>query len=360
LNGDTISVQLSKQGYNRNVQITVSPTDPKYFYSDWKGADPTRFSARLRAAALALYNQGCFDTFRVIHQDGLLTIELVSTEKVLYKKVAKSQYTDGVRININFHNEFNPPASASYVGKGQSRAITVIFNNKEFTASYLHENPSETDREMQSIRFSKALKNEFKTVFPDGLGYFSIKLGSSVSEFIFDAVEDTGQAATEIFAKKYIRQNQGNLKDLDIDRLRRERLKRYAQNKQASKQEANARSVNRSDPILKEDIKQLYCYKCQICSEQIKKVGWSMGLDEQQKFGHLSADAHHVVPLESKGLDIPSNIICVCPNCHRRLHTGELIIGFGPEGPVCNNQITGEQLTLTIDSDHSFGTRIEE
>ncbi|MFT5725942.1 MAG: putative HNH restriction endonuclease [Desulforhopalus sp.] len=214
---------------------------------------------------------------------------------------------------------------------------------------------------MQSIRFSKELKDEFKAVFPDKAGYFSIKLGSSVNECIFDVYMDEDIEATEVFAKKYIQQEQHkNQDDTEIDRQRRDRLKRYNRAQHATKRIMGARSVNQSDPILKEDIKQLYRYKCQICSEQIKKVGWTEELNGQQEFEFLTADAHHIDPLEQNGLDAPSNIICVCPNCHRRLHTGELIIGFGLEGPVCNNQITGEQLTLTIDSGHSFGMRIEE
>lgn len=208
---------------------------------------------------------------------------------------------------------------------------------------------------MQSIRFSKDLKNEFRNVYPDQTGYFSIKTGASVNEFIFDIIIGDDQHETETFAKKYLKQKIGNLTDEEIRRKRLDRLKKYDKKLKAGKQEVSSRSVNKSDPILKEDIKQLYRYKCQICGEQIRKFGWTAELSEQQEFEYLSADAHHIVPLQENGLDVPSNIICVCPNCHRRLHTGESIVEFGSGGVVCRNQITGVVMGMVIDVDHGLG-----
>ncbi|MFT5725935.1 MAG: hypothetical protein ACI8PB_000051 [Desulforhopalus sp.] len=147
LNGEPLSIHLPRKGYNRSVQITISSSDNKHFHSDWNGADPTRFSARIRGAALALFNQGCFGTFQVAHHTGLLTIQKTSSNALLYKKVAKSQYTDGVRINKSFHDLFNPPNSKSFVARGESRPIIIGFSKKVFSASYLHENPSKVDRE---------------------------------------------------------------------------------------------------------------------------------------------------------------------------------------------------------------------
>ena len=88
-------------------------------------------------------------------------------------------------------------------------------------------------------------------------------------------------------------------------------------------------------------------------------MGWKEGLGIRQEFEYLSADAHHVHPLELNGVDAPSNIICVCPNCHRRLHAGEFILEFSIAGPDCRNQITGELLQMNIDPDHSFALRTE-
>lgn len=49
-----------------------------------------------------------------------------------------------------------------------------------------------------------------------------------------------------------------------------------------------------------------------------------------QRFSHANfTEAHHLVPLKyhadfDVSLDIPSNIISLCPNCHRMLHFGQL------------------------------------
>lgn len=358
LNGELLSIRLPERGYSRDTEITITPDDNGGFHTTWNSKHPSRFSSRIRAAALALYKQGCFGTYRTIHHNGLLTIRQTGhAEEVLFKRVKKSQHSDGVRINVSFHEKFNPPNSDSFVAKGQSRPITIIFNNIKFSASYLHENPKGFDREMQSIRFSRELKDEFKKVFPDLTGYFSIKLGVSRDEFIFDVVDGNNQLELENFAKQYIRQTRSNLDTSTSDSNRRERLKSYDNSKQASKQQTRARLINHSDPVLKEDIKQLYRYKCQICGEQIKKVGWNEELGEEREFEFLTGDAHHVSPLEIDGLDTPSNIICVCPNCHRRLHTGEYTIEFNQNGPFCLNQLTGTPLKMTIDPDHTLINR---
>lgn len=53
-------------------------------------------------------------------------------------------------------------------------------------------------------------------------------------------------------------------------------------------------------------------YRCQICgAEGFPKSG-----------GGLYAEAHHNELVSDLGLDAPSNMICVCPMCHRVLHYG--------------------------------------
>ena len=41
-------------------------------------------------------------------------------------------------------------------------------------------------------------------------------------------------------------------------------------------------------------------------------------------------EAHHLIPLNAQddfdnSLDVDANIVCLCPNCHRKLHFGENI-----------------------------------
>jgi predicted restriction endonuclease len=51
--------------------------------------------------------------------------------------------------------------------------------------------------------------------------------------------------------------------------------------------------------------------KCEVCGERNKSV----------------LDAHHVIPKNDKrSTDKLDNLICVCSNCHRRIHRGEVIL----------------------------------
>jgi 5-methylcytosine-specific restriction protein A len=44
--------------------------------------------------------------------------------------------------------------------------------------------------------------------------------------------------------------------------------------------------------------------------------------------GKQYMEAHHLVPMSKQGsfefdIDVPENILCVCPNCHRKIHLAE-------------------------------------
>ncbi len=71
------------------------------------------------------------------------------------------------------------------------------------------------------------------------------------------------------------------------------------------------------DTALARRIKADNDYKCQLCGEQIL-------LSQDTPY----AEAHHLKPLGSPhdGPDHPSNIVCVCPNCHVKLDYGAIKI----------------------------------
>jgi hypothetical protein len=68
-------VDLGPRGYEREVRLTVRSDDPHTFTTDWKGKDPTRLSARIRAAAAVLQRRGLEGRFHVSHFGGILTIQ---------------------------------------------------------------------------------------------------------------------------------------------------------------------------------------------------------------------------------------------------------------------------------------------
>ena len=78
--GEPATVRLaSRGGYGGDVHIHVDPGQAEQFWTDWASSDPTRFPARIRAAATALRDTTRGGRFRVAHDDGTLTIEQVRT-----------------------------------------------------------------------------------------------------------------------------------------------------------------------------------------------------------------------------------------------------------------------------------------
>ena len=72
--GQTISVNLAPGGYPGDVKITIPSAASREFQADRNGKDTTRFSARIKAAAMALRDCGDTGEFRISHDNGLLSI----------------------------------------------------------------------------------------------------------------------------------------------------------------------------------------------------------------------------------------------------------------------------------------------
>ena len=83
------------------------------------------------------------------------------------------------------------------------------------------------------------------------------------------------------------------------------------------------RTVYDSSAVLKERVKSLYDYRCQVCGDVILCTGWTPGQTRTLEWMHLSNDAHHILPLSKGGSDSASNMLCLCPSCHRKFHSGQ-------------------------------------
>jgi hypothetical protein len=77
-----------------------------------------------------------------------------------------------------------------------------------------------------------------------------------------------------------------------------------------SKREVTTYQHNRESKYA-DQIKKLYRYRCQICGTVV-----------ESEDGDRYAEAHHVKPLAAGGFDLVDNMVCVCPNCHVKLHLG--------------------------------------
>ena len=69
-----IKVLLDDGGYPGSIRVRISRDSADEFAADWERSDWTRIPARIRAAATALRDRGCYGRFLITHQDGALTI----------------------------------------------------------------------------------------------------------------------------------------------------------------------------------------------------------------------------------------------------------------------------------------------
>jgi hypothetical protein len=227
-------------------------------------------------------------------------LELFITDvgiKKLYKKVGTSQHTDGVRIDKEFHDVFNPADSIYYTKRGTARPIKVLFNNKVFDAEYRYEGQTDEKVELQSIRFRKELKDEFKKVFPNAEGEFYIQQGIDLNHFIF-AFEPV----------------EAMLEEDDEDE--------YAEGKTAYKthrcRERNQKVIKKAkDSFKKKHNGRLFCEVC--------KIDFSLVYGER---GKNFIEGHHkklVSEMKEGETTKVEDIAMLCSNCHRMIHRKPLL-----------------------------------
>jgi hypothetical protein len=74
--GKQISIQLeSEQGYDGEYECKINSAK-SVITANFEYKDPTRFPARIKAAAIALCIEGFNGTFDISHYSGLVTIKL--------------------------------------------------------------------------------------------------------------------------------------------------------------------------------------------------------------------------------------------------------------------------------------------
>lgn len=75
--GLALRIVLEPGGYEGHITVTIRGGNSTGFSSDWASSDPTRFPARIKAAATALRDCSCFGTFIISHSDGSLSIRRI-------------------------------------------------------------------------------------------------------------------------------------------------------------------------------------------------------------------------------------------------------------------------------------------
>jgi hypothetical protein len=79
LAGETIEMTWPERsaGYPGQITVRILKDDAESFWSEKDFNDPSRFPARIRTAAKALFTQGCYGDFEIYHEAGHLTIRVL-------------------------------------------------------------------------------------------------------------------------------------------------------------------------------------------------------------------------------------------------------------------------------------------
>lgn len=101
-------------------------------------------------------------------------------------------------------------------------------------------------------------------------------------------------------------------------------------------------TVHYSSSTVKESIKSLYDYRCQVCGDTILKTGWNSTLGRVDSWRFMSSDVHHILPLSKKGPDLKSNMLCLCPSCHRKFHSGEFRLKEKASSLLVSDELLGK------------------
>ena len=75
--GRPVNVSFVGGGYGGQITVTIRPHDQRCFGTNWENVDPTRFPARIKAAATALARCHFEGRFEISHSDGIITIRAI-------------------------------------------------------------------------------------------------------------------------------------------------------------------------------------------------------------------------------------------------------------------------------------------
>ena len=169
-----IELEADAAGYSGEVRATIHPDLDEGFGSDWPGEDPTRFPARIRAAASALKDNGFKDDWMISHNDGTIKIQKPSSQS--------DWNEDEVLASVEAYTQMHQMDTE---GKSFNKAVI----NRQLRADRL------SARNRSSIEFSMCnISSVFTEMGVDYLkGYRPAEnVGANAREAIADAIEKTG------------------------------------------------------------------------------------------------------------------------------------------------------------------------
>lgn len=137
-----------------------------------------------------------------------------------------------------------------------------------------------------------------------------------------------------------------------IDNIIKKQFKEYSKSTDIKRVRISGERTPR-DIKLSLEVRRLYNYSCQICGTQIKKAGWSPNMKRKEEFKFLYAETGHIKQVgKSVENDVPWNMLCLCPNCHKKLDYGAYKIIFDRNGKAIRVKDIIEKKDLSITLKH--------
>jgi hypothetical protein len=72
--GQEIHIALEAGGYSGKINVAIDKDNLIGFETDWSASDPSRFPARLKAAATALRDSDNLGRFEISHSNSVISI----------------------------------------------------------------------------------------------------------------------------------------------------------------------------------------------------------------------------------------------------------------------------------------------
>lgn len=117
--GQLVCITLGSGGYDATVRIFIDHMNRDSFDTNWSSSDPTRFPARIRAAATALRNCGITGPMEIAHRNGKLIVQMMLAEPQSMSNSPSARGTERDNITASPHcqevrradHSLHPPGS---------------------------------------------------------------------------------------------------------------------------------------------------------------------------------------------------------------------------------------------------------
>lgn len=290
-NGIELDIPMSDSvGYEaEKIKVKIS-NDSKEFFTDWENQDPTRFPARIKAAATALKDCDLLGEFEISYKDGMIIIQHVREVSQAWSDEELEAAVEAYFMMLD--QELN---GEEYNKAGVNRDLR--------NGQLLNRSKGSIEFRMQNI--SAVL---YMLRYPIIQGYLPRgNVGTEVSERIKKI----------IFKKKllnisrYTPTSDESELDKKVEVILEIGIKEKPKGHKAPQIQQTVHTNYKRDPHIKAWVLQNANGICELCSNQGPFI---------DRTGALFLEVHHVIPLSDGGADTTENTVALCPNCHKKCH----------------------------------------